>query len=272
MKNLLIRQSFLGDKSDEVLNSLVVAVVGLGGGGSHIVQQLSHVGVGNLLLIDPSRIEPSNLNRLIGATFKDAKRGSLKTMIAKRISKSVNPSACITVRSKPWKDAMVELRDVDIIVGCLDSYSERSQLESFARRYLIPYIDIGMDVHNLRDHHVISGQVVRSMPGDVCLRCMGIITEDDVAKEAYGAAGGKPQVVWVNGLLASAAVGLLIEMVTPWFRSDRRSEFLTYDGNGQFLARHNWIQSAIGRTCPHYPAHEVGDPHPFWIAGEKTLD
>lgn len=270
MKETQIRQSFLGDQSEHLLEQLVVGIVGLCGGGSHVVQQLSHVGVGNLFLIDPDRAEFSNLNRLVGATYKDAKKFRLKTEIAQRTAESINPSVQVTIRSCPWSDAIADLRECDIILGCLDSYSQRSQLEGFARRYLIPYIDIGMDVHTVGDHYVVSGQVARSMPGDVCLQCMGIITDDDVAKEAYGVAGGRPQVVWPNGLLASAAVGLLVEMVTPWFNSDRHSEFLTYDGNSPSLTRHAWMNAASHRSCSHYPTDDVGDPHAFWIASQDS--
>src|ERR1700730_12183464 len=39
------------------------------------------------------------------------------------------------------------LRRCDVIFGCVDSYRERDELERFMRRFLIPYIDIGMDVH-----------------------------------------------------------------------------------------------------------------------------
>ena len=269
MKETHIRQSFLGEYSEQTLKELRVGVIGLCGGGSHIVQQLSHVGIGNLLIVDPDRIDLSNLNRLVGATYQDAQAKRLKIEIAERTAKAVNPSVNLTARAKPWSEVIEELRDCDIIVGCLDSYSQRTQLEAFCRRFLIPYIDLGMDVHEVGDHYVVSGQVARSIPGDVCLQCMGIITEDDVAKEAYGVAGGRPQVVWPNGLLASAAVGLLIEMVTPWYKSKRSSEFLTYNGNDQSLMRHNWMKISTTRTCSHYPANEVGDPHPFWIAQEK---
>jgi hypothetical protein len=45
-----------------------------------------------------------------------------------------------------------------------------------------------MDVHEIGDHFAIAGQVALSMPGDMCFKCMGIITDDDLAKEQYGAA------------------------------------------------------------------------------------
>ena len=65
------RQSFLGAQSERKLAETRVAIVGLGGGGSHIAQQLAHVGVGHFRLIDPDCMEASNLNRLVGATQSD---------------------------------------------------------------------------------------------------------------------------------------------------------------------------------------------------------
>ncbi len=46
-----------------------------------------------------------------------------------------------------------------------DSFIEREQLERFARRHLIPYIDIGMDVHELggEQYFLIGGQVILSI-------------------------------------------------------------------------------------------------------------
>lgn len=44
---------------------------------------------------------------------------------------------------------------------------------------------------------------------------------DEALEEArnYVAAGGKPQVIWPNRVLASTAVGLFIQTVTPWQHS-----------------------------------------------------
>jgi molybdopterin-synthase adenylyltransferase len=57
------------------------------------------------------------------------------------------------------------LRACHVIIGCVDSYRERDELERFARRFLIAYIDIGMDVHPLDNGLVVGGQVVLSLPG-----------------------------------------------------------------------------------------------------------
>ncbi len=266
MKETLVRQSFLGTRSDETLERIIAAVIGLGGAGSHIVQQLSHVGIGMIAACDHDRAELSNLNRLIGATRRDALNGRRKTDIAARRAKAVNPSLTVRRYATKWQEAMRQLRDADIIISCVDSYSERAQIEAFARRYLIPCIDIGMDVHEVGDHFAISGQVALSMPGDLCLRCMGIITEDDLAKEQYGAAGGNPQVVWSNGVLASVAVGMLVQMITPWFRSTAPSLLLRYDGNAQTITPDSAVKHIRGRQCPHFQSRDVGDPHAIWIS------
>ena len=117
----------------------------------------------------------------------------------------------------------------------MDNIRSKDELEGFCRRFLIPYVDQGMDVHRIgnSDGYLVAGQVVLSLPGELCLRCFGIITEDVLAEEArtYGDAGGKPQVVWPNGVLASTAVGLLVQLVTPWSKVRRRSAYFCYDAN-----------------------------------------
>ncbi len=65
------RQSFLGPESEEIIDQAVIGVVGLGGGGSHVVQQLAHIGFRNFVLCDPDYISKSNLNRLVGGTLAD---------------------------------------------------------------------------------------------------------------------------------------------------------------------------------------------------------
>ena len=82
MSERLSRQSFLGVRSDEILSSVRVGIIGLGGGGAHVVQQLAHVGVADFVTCDPDRVEESNLNRLVGAAAADAESGTLKTDVA----------------------------------------------------------------------------------------------------------------------------------------------------------------------------------------------
>jgi len=263
MNNRFERQSFLGEDSNTILADLRVAIVGLGGGGSHIVQQLAHIGVGHFLLVDDDRVEESNLNRLVGATAADVRRSAWKTTIAARVIRRVHPSAKVVVERARWQENAELLRSCDVIFGCIDSFAGRAELETIARRYLIPYIDIGMDVHERGKRFSISGQVVLSMPGKACLRCMNIVRPDLLVAEArkYGASGGKPQVVWPNGVLASMAVGVMMQLVTPWHDDHKLLYLLEYDGNIPEVHPASSTGFLATLDCPHYSRPiDLGDP------------
>jgi molybdopterin-synthase adenylyltransferase len=259
----LDRQSFLGADSDEILAGSTVGIVGLGGGGSHIAQQLVHLGIGKFVLVDPDKLEDTNLNRLVGGRYSDIAAATEKVEIARRLIKGIAPTAEIVVRTCPWQEAIEDLKSCDIIVGGLDSVRAKDELDAFCRRLLIPYIDIGMDVHALDcGEFLISGQVVLSSPGTPCLRCLKIVTEQALEREgaAYGAAGGRPQVIWPNGLLASTAVGLVVQSLTPWHGKPVDGAYLSYDGNLGVVSENHRLRAAQKLGCSHYLPDERGDP------------
>ena len=287
----LDRQSFLGPDSNAVLEAANIGIVGLGGGGSHVVQQAAHMGIGGYVNVDPQIIDETNTNRLIGGTLADVHcklggtgilkkllrglnrlvGGTLdyinceraKTGIAERLIRGLNPQARITSIRGNWQDGTDELKNCDLIFGGVDSFTERAELERFARRNLIPYIDIGMDVHGLGDNSfLVSGQVVLSTPGAPCLHCCGIITDERLKEEAkrYGDAGGRPQVVWSNGVLASTAIGLLAQILTPWYQTPPTFVYLEYDGNRGTVSRSAYMDILKECICRHHPPDETGDP------------
>lgn len=259
--NWLSRQSFLGLNSSKSLGSARIGVIGLGGGGSHVCQQLAHVGVGEVIGVDPDRISSTNLNRLVGGTRLDVFFRRRKTSIARRQFRRVNKNARFHAYPGEWQNCLDALKQSDVIVGCLDNIRAKDELDAFCRRYVIPYIDIGMDVHELSSGHLIAGQVAYSFVGGPCLRCLGIVTDEALAEEArlYGAAGGNPQVVWPNGVLASTAVGLVIQTMAPWQPLPVETAFLQYDGNTGTIVESHRLASWPGH-CPHYPAQQRGDP------------
>ncbi|HJP93918.1 MAG TPA: ThiF family adenylyltransferase [Pyrinomonadaceae bacterium] len=264
MNDWLSRQSFLGSNSDEVLSQCRVGVIGLGGGGSHIAQQLAHLGVGHFLLIDPDNVEASNLNRLVGATKKDVTKATPKTSVARRLIKRINPKAQVITISREWQTEGNSVAGCDVVFGCVDTFSAREEIERICRRFILPFIDIGMDVTEVPGGYMISGQVILSMPGEMCMWCLGFLTEELLAQEAgrYGAAGGRPQVIWPNGILASAAVGTFVQLVTPWRHEMKPSLYLEYDGNTQTVALSNRLHYLEGKICSHFLSSAVGDP--FW--------
>lgn len=258
MRPRLDRQTFLGPDSDRLLWELRVAVVGLGGGGSHIVQQLAHVGVGHFCLFDSDRVDDTNLNRLVGATETDAASTALKVEVAERVIRGIDSSARVHSVPRRWQEEHLSIRECNVVFGCVDRFSERRELEAYCRRFMVPYIDIGMDVHKVGHDYSITGQVILSMPGEPCMNCLGFLRLDQ-EQPAYLDAGGRPQVVWPNGVLASVAVGVFVRLVTPWRRSKGRIEYLEYDGNTQRVGASPTLEYVHGVVCPHFPVDAVGD-------------
>lgn len=262
MNDRYARQSFLGDHSQDLFQAMRVGIAGLGGGGSHIAQQLGYVGIGHFALFDPDVTDFPNLNRTVGATFTDAVSKTPKVVVAERMIKGINPYADVWAIQAEWQADFESLRACDVLFGCLDGFSTRAQLEESCRRAMIPLIDIGMDVHK-GDPYLMSGQVVVSMPGEPCFKCLGFIRQKDLDEKGrrYGEAGGNPQVVWPNGVLASTAVGIFIQMLAPWCRIRTGSSFIGYDGDRFTLEHDARLAVAGGLECRHFGAiGDLGDP------------
>lgn len=257
------RQSFLGPRAQETIQSVRVGILGLGGGGSHVAQQLAHVGFKHFFLCDPDVVEDTNLNRLVGATAMDAELASKKVDVAARTIVSLNPDAAVTAQPQRWELVAELLRQTDVVFGCLDSYAARRDLESFARRYLIPLIDIGLDVATgSAGLAQMSGQLILSMPSAPCMWCMGFLNDVTLAEEArrYGDAGVRPQVVWSNGVLASLAVGIAVDLFTGWTRSSSTPIYLEYDANTGTVQPSVRLRHLPKGPCLHFPPEDVGRP------------
>jgi molybdopterin-synthase adenylyltransferase len=96
------------------------------------------------------------------------------------------------------------------------------------------------DVALAKSHPPMAGQIFASIPGRPCMWCASFLTEDSLAKEAakYGDAGGRPQVVWANGVLASTEVGLGVDLLTGWTRSEDLPIYLVYEANRYTVKPH----------------------------------
>jgi molybdopterin/thiamine biosynthesis adenylyltransferase len=257
------RQDFLGPNSQQIIENTKVGIVGLGGGGSHINQQLAHIGFQKIVLCDVDRVVGTNLNRLIGATLQDLRKKHHKAAIASRLIKKLQPDADIDDKPGTWEDKRGVLRDCDIIFGCVDSFTVRRDLEAFCRSLMIPLIDIGMKV--LRPDNgnrtEIFGQAIVSMPGEPCMHCLQFLTPQNLAEEAQRYdAGSQPQVVWSNGVLASTAVGYAMELLTGWSGSVTPGCRMEYRGSRLTVTGSNLAAALKDCSCKHYPLSKAGDP------------
>lgn len=258
------RQSFLGPFAQSLISRLTIGVIGLGGGGSHIVQQLAHLGFKKYVLFDRDIVKESNLNRLVGATSNDVCNKTAKFDVSERVIRSLILDAEIGGGKYLWQEKADDLKRCDIAIGCVDTFLARRDIESECRRFYLPYIDIGMDIMTIkREPPNMFGQVHLSMPGEECLICRGFLSETNLAREAnqYGNAGKRPQVVWANGVLASSAVGVLVDLITAWTRTHNRKVYLSYEGNKGHVCNHMKLSYDLPQVCPHYPIINSGPVH-----------
>jgi molybdopterin/thiamine biosynthesis adenylyltransferase len=216
----------IGPASDGRLRSTTIAVVGLSGGGSHVVQQTAHQGFGTTILIDDDRVEPRSRGRMVGSVHTDDRQAKTATM--RRLVHGIDPT--IRVIEDPFRtntpEGIAALKQADVVVACVDSFRARAQINDLCRRYMIPLIDVGMTITSDGERlQSATGQVVLSLPGGSCLRCTPLASDAILAREEVDRpagydrnpdAPGEPQVVSMNGLLASHASTLALAIVTGY--------------------------------------------------------
>lgn len=216
----------LGPQAHGRLSRLSVAVVGLGGTGSVITQQLAHLGVGKLLLIDHDVVETTNLNRLVGAQPSDV--GKMKVIVAEREVKRIAPSAIVqAIKGNVLdSDAARRLVDVDFIFCCTDTQASRAVVNQLSYQYLIPCIDVGISITTGDDSvKRITGRTQLLAPSLACLTCQEILdsnmvrqefmTPEQRALDPYFIGAGEPQpaVISLNSTMSSLATTMFLAVV-----------------------------------------------------------
>jgi adenylyltransferase/sulfurtransferase len=102
-----------------------IAVVGLGGLGSPVAQYLAAAGVGTVGLIEPDKVEPSNLQRQV--LYSTDEVGRPKVQAAAQHVRALNPN--VDVRVHPVRidrhNAMQILGDYDVVVDATDNFPTR---------------------------------------------------------------------------------------------------------------------------------------------------
>lgn len=258
----------IGPAGDAKLAEARVAVVGISGGGSHVVQQLAHGGIGTIIAIDDDTIDETNLGRVVGAVAADVDK-TRKVDLAERVAKGIDPDIDVAkVEARfPSPDAIDALKRADVIVGCLDTFRSREALNLFSRRYMIPLVDVGVTIESRAERLVYAdGQVIESIPGHPCMRCW-FVTDAVLEKEqrerpaGYDRnrdAVGDPQVVSMNGVLASEACNCVLDLLTGYSNGNRGPRWWQYEGRSGQLER---FDLPLHRhDCSACAEQRLGDP------------
>ena len=130
----------LTEAESAILRKKKVAVIGCGGLGGYIIEQLARLGVGTIRVIDGDVFEESNLNRQLLSDV--TKIGVSKAATAKERVAVVNPD----VRVEALHMYMDEVNapnvvgGCDAVVGALDNIYTRRVLEKTCEELGVPYV------------------------------------------------------------------------------------------------------------------------------------
>ena len=130
----------IGKQGIKKLQNSKVAIFGLGGVGSYVVEGLSRAGVGNFILVDNDKINPSNINRQIIATTKTV--GKPKVIVEKERILEINPEANIEIIEEFFTKDSKEIFDntFSYIIDAIDTISSKIELIVRANKLNIPMI------------------------------------------------------------------------------------------------------------------------------------
>lgn len=252
-----------------------IGIVGLGGTGSLVAQQLAHLGVEDFILVDHDQIEASNLNRVVGATQNDVGRTE-KVIVAERLVKGLRPNARVTNLARDVAEVGVarELASADLVFCCTDSQASRHVLNQFAYQYVVPVVDLGVVIHAPTGQQPnVFGHVKMLAPGLPCLWCIRHLEPNRVREEfmspEHRAAdpyfvGGpgvpQPAIISINSTVASLAVTMFLSALVGFPAPARH---LIYDAN---RGRVNPVQADADPGC-NFCSREstagMGDAYPL---------
>ncbi len=249
---------WFGDRGQALLGRLKVGVIGAGGVGMPLVGMLARLGVGTLVVIDPDRVEPTNLPRLPDARRLDAmmplrrsKRldtladliSTRKTRLARRVARRANRR--ITFVGIPKNviepEAATALIDCDFIFLAADSHQARMLFNATTHQFLIPGIQIGTRI----DVEPAAGLVgdIRTnvrlvLPYHGCLRCNNLISAARLQEESMGKVERErnryleevpaPSVITFNTLSAAQAADDFMLMVGGLIDEEAPIDYLRF--------------------------------------------
>jgi molybdopterin/thiamine biosynthesis adenylyltransferase len=276
-----------GQDGQEILGALRVAVVGGGGTGSAVFEQLLRLGVGTIGIIDPDCLEITNVSRVYGSTIKDT--GHPKVLIAEESAARTG----IPVHVEPVQGSVLDehvmrrLLHYDVVIGCTDDHAGRGRLTRLPGRMLQLLLDIGVLVDAVEASVLgIRSRLTIVAPRTACLFCTRDIDPRLVAAEemneheraqragegyAPGLGEPAPAVVAFTTFTAALAVSELLERIIGWGESNRPTRVIHH------IADHHTTLQRLDPSSRHWCASSQhladGPGEPLlgiqWRQGEK---
>lgn len=223
-------EALFGREGMEKISRTKVAVFGTGGVGSWCAEALVRSGVGELMLVDPDRIAPSNVNRQLMATAGNV--GEVKVKVLAERLKTINPNVVLDVRDAPYTQESAGefgLERFDFVVDAIDSMRDKAALIRHSLSIDSQSLFSSMGAAFKTDSSLVGTSVFRKIEGDPLARALrGIFRktggmperdfvcvwspEKPVARQVEGVKGSFVCVTAAFGLaLAGLVVGRSLE-------------------------------------------------------------
>lgn len=271
-----------GVEGQAILAGSRVAIIGLGGVGSLLVELLARLGVGHFVLVDPDRVDPTNVPRLVDATSWDAmawlvdkrrpewlrklgrrlatKKVNLSRRVIRRANRKARVERHFSVMEKP--EVAEAIKDCDYIFLAADGHRARRLFNALVHQYLIPGVQMGTRIQvdpetgAVIDVHTTTRPVT---PAKGCMLCNQAVSQARLRDESISQeirAGQRyvdeddspaPSVITLNALSASQAANDFLFYITGLVNDD------AFDGTiqGRPLKRTlRFVDPRRGKGCP----------------------
>lgn len=178
--------ALFGAAGQQRLREASVVLIGLGGLGSLLAQQLACLGVRRYTLLDGETVSHRDLKRLIGATGADV--GILKAHVAARLIRAIQPAADVRLVTEP---VPLGLLGAGAAVGSATAVIAGLDEDEDAMRFIltelcsipgVPYIDAASGISRAGGDVAYGGRVVVAGPAAGCLFCRGELDWPEVRK------------------------------------------------------------------------------------------
>jgi len=263
-----------GRESQNTIARLKVGIVGLGSVGCIVAEAIARIGISQVTLIDPDRVEEHNLDRLLYGTARDI--GKLKVDLAAEAMRRHATAGRIKITAFPLsihdETAYKAALDCDILFSCVDRPVPRDVLNYIAQAHLIPVIDGGVAVETDRRQDRLSSAHWRAHIVTLyhqCLRCNGQYNSSMVVMELDGSLddpsyisnlppeerGGNQNVFPFSLGVAGMEVNLMLRylLAADWWPLVRQQDY-------QFVtAETRIINSECHPSCSFRQRHAQGD-------------
>jgi molybdopterin/thiamine biosynthesis adenylyltransferase len=121
------------------LQEATVSIIGCGGLGGFVIEEIARLGVGSLRICDPDKFSTSNINRQLYALA--AIIGQYKTEVAAERIRSMHGQTEVLSLTTRFQEAADDLFPAtEVVVDCLDTPNSRRELAELCNQNKIPLV------------------------------------------------------------------------------------------------------------------------------------